>query len=147
MRARAGREAETLRCDDVLMDIAAHRVKRNGRDIHLGPTEFRLLRYLLEHPGRVFSREQLLDAVWAPTSMSSRARSTCTSAGCAAPQRRRRARSDPHRALGRLRPRPAGQRLSRALGAALLGLVLLLLALLGFLVAAALVALAMLLGA
>jgi two-component system phosphate regulon response regulator PhoB len=46
------------------MDLAAHRVRRRGRDIHLGPTEFRLLRYLLEHQGRVFSREQLLDMVW-----------------------------------------------------------------------------------
>jgi two-component system phosphate regulon response regulator PhoB len=63
-RARPGAEAEMLRCDDIVMDIAGHRVKRNSRDVHLGPTEFRLLRYLLEHPGRVFSREQLLDAVW-----------------------------------------------------------------------------------
>src|SRR5271169_6406966 len=54
-RSRPGAEAEVLTCDDVVMDIAGHRVKRNGRDIHLGPTEFRLLRYLLEHPGRVFS--------------------------------------------------------------------------------------------
>jgi two-component system phosphate regulon response regulator PhoB len=46
------------------MDLAAHRVTRNGRPIHLGPTEFRLLRHFLEHPGRVFAREQLLDAVW-----------------------------------------------------------------------------------
>ncbi|MFP3344669.1 winged helix-turn-helix domain-containing protein, partial [Halomonas sp. SIMBA_159] len=46
------------------MDLAAHRVRRGGRDIHLGPTEFRLLRHFLQHPGRVFSREQLLDVVW-----------------------------------------------------------------------------------
>jgi two-component system phosphate regulon response regulator PhoB len=39
-------------------------VKRDGREIHQGPTEFRLLDYLMQHPGRVFSREQLLDAVW-----------------------------------------------------------------------------------
>ena len=39
-------------------------MKREGREIHLGPTEFRLLDYLMQHPGRVFSREQLLDAVW-----------------------------------------------------------------------------------
>ena len=37
---------------------------RGGDEIHLGPTEFRLLDYLMQHPGRVFSREQLLDAVW-----------------------------------------------------------------------------------
>src|SRR6202008_1363450 len=41
-----------------------HRVKRAGREVHLGPTEFRLLDYLMRHPGRVLSREQLLDAVW-----------------------------------------------------------------------------------
>jgi two-component system phosphate regulon response regulator PhoB len=46
------------------MDLAAHRVRRAGRPIHLGPTEFRLLRHFLRQPRRVFSREQLLDAVW-----------------------------------------------------------------------------------
>jgi two-component system phosphate regulon response regulator PhoB len=46
------------------MDLSSHRVLRNGRPIHLGPTEFRLLRFLMERPGRVYSREQLLDAVW-----------------------------------------------------------------------------------
>jgi two-component system phosphate regulon response regulator PhoB len=49
-----------------MMDLIAHRVRRNGRDIHLGPTEFRLLRHLMEHQGRVFTREQLLDVVWGP---------------------------------------------------------------------------------
>jgi two-component system phosphate regulon response regulator PhoB len=39
-------------------------VKRDGKEVHLGPTEFRLLDYFMQHPGRVFSREQLLDAVW-----------------------------------------------------------------------------------
>ena len=51
---------------DIEMDLSAHRVVRSGRNIHLGPTEFRLLRYFMEHPGRVFSREQLLNAVWGP---------------------------------------------------------------------------------
>ena len=46
------------------MDLVAHRVTRAGKPVHLGPTEFRLLRHFMEHPGRVFSREQLLDAVW-----------------------------------------------------------------------------------
>jgi two-component system phosphate regulon response regulator PhoB len=46
------------------MDVAAHRVRRGGDQVPLGPTEFRLLRHFLEHPGRVFSREQLLDTVW-----------------------------------------------------------------------------------
>jgi two-component system, OmpR family, phosphate regulon response regulator PhoB len=55
---------EILRCGDLVMDLAAHRVRRGEVEIHLGPTEFRLLRHFLRHPGRVFSREQLLDAVW-----------------------------------------------------------------------------------
>lgn len=49
---------------DIVMDQDAHRVTRNGRALHLGPTEYRLLEFFLQHPGRVFSREQLLDAVW-----------------------------------------------------------------------------------
>jgi two-component system phosphate regulon response regulator PhoB len=44
------------------MDRTSHRVKRGGREVHLGPTEYRLLDHLMQHPGRVFSREQLLDA-------------------------------------------------------------------------------------
>ena len=56
--------AEILSYADIAIDLAAHRVTRNGHNVHLGPTEFRLLHYLMEHPGRVFSRAQLLDAVW-----------------------------------------------------------------------------------
>jgi two-component system phosphate regulon response regulator PhoB len=63
-RAKPDTSDESLTFADVAMDLAAHRVVRSGRPIHLGPTEFRLLRFLLEHPGRVFSRERLLDAVW-----------------------------------------------------------------------------------
>jgi two-component system, OmpR family, phosphate regulon response regulator PhoB len=63
-RARPAAQAEVLRFGDLTLDGAAHRVTRNGESVHLGPTEFRLLRFLLERPGRVFSREQLLDAVW-----------------------------------------------------------------------------------
>jgi two-component system phosphate regulon response regulator PhoB len=48
----------------IVMDTNAHKVTRDGVPVQLGPTEFRLLRHFLEHPGRVFSREQLLDAVW-----------------------------------------------------------------------------------
>ena len=51
---------------DITMDLSAHRVHRNGRAIHLGPTEFRLLEFLMQHPRRVFSREELLNAVWGP---------------------------------------------------------------------------------
>ncbi|MDP3401646.1 MAG: winged helix-turn-helix domain-containing protein, partial [Brevundimonas sp.] len=49
---------------DIVIDRVAHRVRRAGKEIHLGPTEFRLLDHFMQHPGRVFSREQLLDAVW-----------------------------------------------------------------------------------
>ena len=55
---------ERLVYGDIEMDLARHRVQRGGRDLHFGPTEYRLLRHFLESPGRVFSREQLLDAVW-----------------------------------------------------------------------------------
>ena len=51
---------------DIAMDLAAHRVMRGERRVHLGPTEFRLLEFLMQHPRRVFSREELLDAVWGP---------------------------------------------------------------------------------
>jgi two-component system, OmpR family, phosphate regulon response regulator PhoB len=63
-RSQPASAGETLRFADLAMDLAAHRVTRDGKPIHLGPTEFRLLRFLLQSPGRVFSREQLLDAVW-----------------------------------------------------------------------------------
>jgi two-component system phosphate regulon response regulator PhoB len=63
-RARPALEADTLSFSDVTMDLATHRVYRGGEPIELRPVEFRLLRFFLEHPGRVFSREQLLDAVW-----------------------------------------------------------------------------------
>lgn len=55
---------ERLALGGVEINLAAHRVTRSGRGIRLGPTEFRLLRHLMEHPGRVFSRNQLIDAVW-----------------------------------------------------------------------------------
>ncbi len=63
-RAQPSGGEEVLHFADVTMDLAAHRVSRADKPIHLGPTEFRLLRHLLRYPGRVFSREQLLDAVW-----------------------------------------------------------------------------------
>jgi len=64
-RVRPALAGEQLSYADVEMDVAAHRVRRGGDSIPLGPTEFRLLRHFLEHPGRVFSRERLLDSVWA----------------------------------------------------------------------------------
>jgi two-component system, OmpR family, phosphate regulon response regulator PhoB len=63
-RAKPGASADLLTYAGVVMDLVSHRVLRNGQPIHLGPTEFRLLRFLMERPGRVYSREQLLDAVW-----------------------------------------------------------------------------------
>jgi len=53
-----------LTWQDIVMDQDAHRVTRAGKALHLGPTEYRLLEFFLQHPGRVFTREQLLDAVW-----------------------------------------------------------------------------------
>jgi two-component system phosphate regulon response regulator PhoB len=63
---RAGTVAQKgqLSFFDLMMDQDAHRVMRNGRMLHLGPTEYRMLEFLMTHPGRVFSREQLLDAIW-----------------------------------------------------------------------------------
>lgn len=54
----------TLTCCEIEMDVARHRVTRDGYSIHLGPTEFKLLRTFMERPGQVFSRERLLDLVW-----------------------------------------------------------------------------------
>ena len=63
-RIRPALAEDVLAFADVTIDRASHRVKRAGREVHLGPTEYRLLDHFLQHPGRVFSREQLLDAVW-----------------------------------------------------------------------------------
>lgn len=63
-RLRPALSANVLEFGDLVMELAAHRVSRADVPIHLGPTEFRLLKHLLEHPRRVFSREQLLDTVW-----------------------------------------------------------------------------------
>jgi two-component system phosphate regulon response regulator PhoB len=64
-RVRPALAGGELASGDIAMDLAAHRVRRGGQAIALGPTEFRLLRHFLEHPGRVFSRARLIDAVWA----------------------------------------------------------------------------------
>ncbi|MEP1931593.1 MAG: phosphate regulon transcriptional regulator PhoB [Roseibium sp.] len=53
-----------LRSGDIELDRETHRVRRNAKEIHLGPTEYRLLEFLMTSPGRVYSREQLLDGVW-----------------------------------------------------------------------------------
>jgi two-component system, OmpR family, phosphate regulon response regulator PhoB len=63
-RARPSTTSDLLTYAGVVMDLVSHRVLRDGRPVHLGPTEYRLLRFLMERPGRVYTREQLLDAVW-----------------------------------------------------------------------------------
>jgi two-component system phosphate regulon response regulator PhoB len=63
-RIRPGLAEDRVRHGDIVIDRSAHRVTRGAEPIHLGPTEFRLLDHFMQHPGRVFSREQLLDAVW-----------------------------------------------------------------------------------
>ena len=63
-RLRPALAGEALEVGDLRLDPVAHRVERGGQPIRLGPTEYRLLRFFMEHPRRVFSRGQLLDAVW-----------------------------------------------------------------------------------
>jgi two-component system phosphate regulon response regulator PhoB len=63
-RANPERVATLLKAGDLEVDREKHRVTRAGRTLDLGPTEYRLLEFFMEHPGRVFSREQLLDGVW-----------------------------------------------------------------------------------
>ena len=63
-RIRPGLVQDEVFHGDIRLDRTSHRVWRHEKEIHLGPTEFRLLDHLIQHPGRVFSREQLLNAVW-----------------------------------------------------------------------------------
>jgi two-component system phosphate regulon response regulator PhoB len=63
-RAKPSLLEDIIRVGDIEVDSQAFRVKREGETVHLGPTEFRLLDHFVRHSGRVFSREQLLDAVW-----------------------------------------------------------------------------------
>ena len=63
-RIRPSLSEKVLEFAGITMDVTSHKVTRDGTDVHLSPTEFGLLRHLMEHPGRVFSREQLLDSVW-----------------------------------------------------------------------------------
>ncbi len=63
-RIRPALAGEVLTVGDLALDATAHKVTRRGQVVSLGPTEFRLLKFFMEHPGRVFSRGQLLDAVW-----------------------------------------------------------------------------------
>ena len=98
-RARPERVAVRLGAGELELDRETRRVRRAGREIHLGPTEFRLLEYLMEKPGQVFSRAQLLDSVWGAVRRDRRAhgrrpyRPPAESAGDG-----RRKQPDPHRA-------------------------------------------------
>ena len=82
-RASPERLATILTYGDIELDREKRRVARSGRPVDLGPTEYRLLEFFLEHPGRVFSREQLLDSVGVAIFTSTSARSTSISDGCA----------------------------------------------------------------
>lgn len=66
-RAKPEILSSVLKVGDIVLDREAHRVYRGPAEVHLGPTEFRLLEFLMQHPGRVFSRGQLLDNVWGET--------------------------------------------------------------------------------
>ncbi len=63
-RIRPALAGQSISVGDLTLDPVAHRVERRGRQLQLGPTEYRLLKFLMESPGRVFSRNQLLDGVW-----------------------------------------------------------------------------------
>src|SRR6185437_4258939 len=65
-RTRPELVEERLEYAGVVLDRGTERVTRSGRTVRLGPTEFRLLDFFMQRPGRVFSREQLMDAVWGP---------------------------------------------------------------------------------
>src|SRR5712692_8005034 len=98
-RANPARILSLLQIGDVELDRDRRRVLRAGRDVHLGPTEFRLLEHLMQSAGRVFSRGQLLDGVWG-RDLYIDERTVDVHVGPL-----RRARSDPHRARRRLRVR------------------------------------------
>ena len=63
-RIRPALAGEVITVGDLTLDATSHRVTRGGQVLNLGPTEYRLLKWFMEHPGRVFARGQLLDAVW-----------------------------------------------------------------------------------
>jgi two-component system phosphate regulon response regulator PhoB len=63
-RASPEGDDERVEVGDLVLDTAGHRVLVNSQEVHLGPTEFRLLRFFMTHPDRVYSRGQLLDRVW-----------------------------------------------------------------------------------
>ncbi len=100
-----------LKAGDLELDRTSHRVRRNGREVHLGPTEYRLLEYLMRYPGRVYSREQLLDGVWGnDVYVDERTVDVHVGRPAQGHQSRPQSRPDPHRARRRLRLRRALRR-------------------------------------
>ena len=98
-RVKPAAVAEQLKAGDIALDRAHPRVTRSTRDIHLGPTEFRLLEHLMQNPGRVYSRAQLLDAVWGrDVYVDERTVDVHVGRLRKALSRGRETRSDPHRA-------------------------------------------------
>lgn len=63
-RAKPSAHGDSIQVGDVVMDLTSMKVRRRGKEVHLGPTEFRLLLFFMENPGRVFSREQLMEKIW-----------------------------------------------------------------------------------
>ena len=110
-RVRPAFAEQLLSFHDLRMDLAAHRVHRGEREIHLSPTEFRLLRHFLEHPGRVFSRAAAARPGLGLGSRDRAAHGRChRPAPAARDQRRRRGRSAAHGAGGGLFARPQVRR-------------------------------------
>ncbi len=104
-RSRPERIAERLYAGDLDLDRETRRVRRGVRDIHLGPTEFRLLEYFLEKPGRVFSRAQLLDGVWGQAAEIDERTVDVHVGACARPSRAAANATHPNRPRHRLRLR------------------------------------------
>src|SRR5471032_2467471 len=114
-RANPDKVATVLSIGDIELDREKKRVVRSGRAVDLGPTEYRLLEFLMERPGRVFSREQLLDGVGAAKSISTSAPWTFMSDACArrSTEARCRTRSAPCAALATRSTIASGERTSQ----------------------------------
>lgn len=67
-RAAPAAHGEVLQAGDVIVELATMKVRRKGREVHLGPTEFRMLLFFMENPGRVYSREQVVENIWGENS-------------------------------------------------------------------------------
>lgn len=102
-RVSPNRVSSALEAGDLHLDRSSHRVRRSGRELHLGPTEFRLLEFLMERPGRVFSRAQLIDHVWGMDFENRRTHGRCSCRPLAqGHQQATRTRSGAHHSRRRL---------------------------------------------